>query len=82
MATDEAARCLSDVRLGIDMGLIEDVDVSILNECMVFMQPGFLQKYAGTSLNTSERDMFRAKLIKGTIAKMEEKQKTKGEEFA
>jgi protein arginine kinase len=67
------------VRLGIDMGLIEDVDVSILNECMVFMQPGFLQKYAGTSLNTSERDMFRAKLLRERLQK-EEKQKTKGEE--
>ena len=61
------------------MGLIEDVDVSILNECMVFMQPGFLQKYAGTSLNTSERDMFRAKLLRERLQK-EEKQKTKGEE--
>ncbi len=79
MATDEAARCLSDVRLGIDMGLIEDIDVSILNECMVFMQPGFLQKYAGTSLNTSERDMFRAKLLRERLQK-EEKQKAKGEE--
>ena len=68
MTTEEAAKCLSDVRLGIDMGLIQDVDVTILNECMVFMQPGFLQKYAGTTLNTSERDMFRAKLVKGTIA--------------
>ena len=46
------------------MGLIKDVDVTILNECMVFMQPGFLQKYAGTTLNTSERDMFRAKLLR------------------
>ena len=58
---------------------LEDVDVSILNECMVFMQPGFLQKYAGTSLNTSERDMFRAKLLRERLQK-EEKQKTKGEE--
>ena len=76
MATDEAARCLSDVRLGIDLGLIEDVDVSILNECMVFMQPGFLQKYAGTTLNTSERDMFRAKLL-GKDCRKEEKQNNK-----
>ena len=36
----------SDVRLGIDLGIIEDIDMSILNELMIFMQPGFLQQYA------------------------------------
>ena len=41
----EAAKCLSDVRLGIDLGLIEGVSRNILNELMVFTQPGFLQQY-------------------------------------
>lgn len=81
MTTEEAAKCLSDVRLGIDMGLIEDIDMTILNECMVFMQPGFLQRYAGTTLNASERDMFRAKLLRERLQK-EEKTKTKGEGLA
>jgi len=60
----EAARCLSDVRLGIDLGIIADVDVSILNELMIFMQPGFLQQYAETELTQEERDIFRAKLFR------------------
>ncbi|MCZ2259216.1 protein arginine kinase [Sporosarcina sp. G11-34] len=60
----EAARCLSDVRLGIDLGIIQDVDMSILNELMIFMQPGFLQQYAGTELSQEERDVFRAKLFR------------------
>ena len=60
----EAARCLSDVRLGIDLGIIQDVDVSILNELMIFMQPGFLQQYAGTELSQEDRDIFRAKLFR------------------
>ena len=64
LTTEEAGRCLSDVRLGIDLGLIKGVDVSILNECMIFMQPGFLQKYAGISLKPEERDVFRAKLFR------------------
>ncbi len=81
MTTEEAARCLSDVRLGIDIGLIKDIDMSILNECMIFMQPGFLQKYAGTTLNATERDMFRAKLLRERLQKGE-KDNTKGEEPA
>ncbi len=75
MTTEEAARCLSDVRLGIDMGLIKDVDETILNECMIFMQPGFLQKFAGSSLTTTERDMFRAKLLRERLQKGEKERK-------
>lgn len=60
----EAAGCLSDVRLGIDLGIIEDVDVSILNELMIFMQPGFLQQFAETGLSQEEQDIFRAKLFR------------------
>lgn len=64
LTTEEAGRCLSDVRLGIDLGLIKGVKVAILNECMMFMQPGFLQKYAGITLQLEERDVFRAKLFR------------------
>ncbi|MEK3937003.1 protein arginine kinase [Sporosarcina sp. FSL W7-1349] len=64
LPSGEAARCLSDVRLGIDLGIIEDVDMSILNELMIFMQPGFLQQYAGTDLSEEERDILRAQLFR------------------
>lgn len=60
----EAATCLSDVRLGIDVGLIENVSRNILNELMIFTQPGFLQQYAGKSLEPDERDRLRATLIR------------------
>lgn len=64
LPSGEAARCLSDVRLGIDLGIIEDIDMIILNELMIFMQPGFLQQYAGSELTAEERDIFRAKLFR------------------
>lgn len=60
----EAATCLSDVRLGIDVGLIENVSRNILNELMILTQPGFLQQYAGRSLEADERDRLRAELIR------------------
>ncbi len=62
--TKEAARCLSDVRLGIDMGYIENVSENILNELMILTQPGFLQQYAGGPLRPQERDIRRATLIR------------------
>lgn len=64
LQTGEAARCLSDVRLGIDLDIIKDVDVSVLNELMIFMQPAFLQQYAKAELTQEERDIFRAKLFR------------------
>jgi protein arginine kinase len=69
--TKEAARCLSDVRLGIDMGLIENMPKSILNELMILTQPGFLQQYAGGPLRPHERDIRRAALIRERL-KMEQ----------
>jgi protein arginine kinase len=60
----EAARCLSDVRLGIDMGYIKNISKTILNELMILTQPGFLQQYAGGPLRPHERDIRRAALIR------------------
>lgn len=63
----EAAKCLSDVRLGIDMGYIKGISRNILNELMILTQPGFLQQYAGGPLRSNERDIRRATLIRERI---------------
>ncbi|ENH95884.1 ATP:guanido phosphotransferase [Gracilibacillus halophilus YIM-C55.5] len=60
----ETATCLSDVQLGIDLGIITNISKSILNELMVLTQPAFLQQYAGKTLAPQERDVFRASLIR------------------
>ncbi|PLR96338.1 protein arginine kinase [Bacillus sp. T33-2] len=62
--TKEAANCLSDVRLGIDMGYIKNISRTILNELLILTQPGFLQQYAGGPLRVNERDIRRAALIR------------------
>ncbi|MGC4378152.1 protein arginine kinase [Fictibacillus sp. Mic-4] len=64
ISSKEAAKCLSDVRLGIDLGLIKGLSQSILNELMILTQPGFLQQYSGESLDPDERDIKRAALIR------------------
>jgi protein arginine kinase len=60
----EASQCLSDVRLGIDLGYVKDIPRSILNELMIITQPGFLQQYAGRALRPDERDIRRASIIR------------------
>ncbi|SDJ71319.1 protein arginine kinase [Salimicrobium halophilum] len=67
ITSKEAAECLSDLRLGIDLGFIKDIPRTILNELMILTQPGFLQRYAGESLDANERDVKRATLIRERI---------------
>ncbi len=74
----EAARCLSDVRLGIDLGFIKNISRNILNELMILTQPGFLQQYSGGALRPNERDIRRATLIRERLD-MEKNQTIDGE---
>jgi protein arginine kinase len=62
--SNETAKCLSDVRLGIDLGIIKDISRNILNELMILTQPGFLQQYFGGPLRPNERDIRRSSLIR------------------
>jgi protein arginine kinase len=71
--TKEAARCLSDVRLGIDLGYIQCISKNIFNELMILTQPGFLQQYAGGLLRPQERDIRRASLIRERLLMEQEK---------
>lgn len=60
----EAAQRLSDVKLGIDLGLIEGVSSNILNELMILTQPALLQQYAKEVLSAQARDERRAMFIR------------------
>ncbi|WP_017729628.1 protein arginine kinase [Halalkalibacterium ligniniphilum] len=60
----EATQKLSDVRLGIDLGLLEGISGNILNELMILTQPGFLQQFAGEVLTPEQRDERRAAIIR------------------
>ncbi|GAB2568386.1 protein arginine kinase [Gracilibacillus alcaliphilus] len=69
----ETAKCLSDVRLAIDLGFINNISKSILNELVVLTQPAFLQQYAKRRLSPNERDVFRASVIRERL-NMEQKE--------
>jgi protein arginine kinase len=65
----EAAQRLSDVRLGIDMGIIQNVSANVLNELTVMTQPAFLQRYFGEKLAPDDRDGKRAEMIRERLTK-------------
>ena len=64
MDSKEAMQRLSDVRLGIDLGVIKGVSAGILKELMVATQPGFLQQQYGAEMNPAMRDVKRAAMIR------------------
>jgi protein arginine kinase len=58
--SNEAMQLISDVRLGVDLGLITNVPVKVLNELLVLTRPGCLQYLKGRTLTAYERDLERA----------------------
>ncbi len=67
--SQEAMVLLSDVRLGIDLGLIKDVEPTVLKDLLVAIRPATLQKLVGRSLGADERDIERASLVRARLAK-------------
>lgn len=62
--TKETMGLLSMVRLGVDMGLLTDIDRRAVNELFILTQPAHLQKIEGRPLSSAQRDVKRANLIR------------------
>ncbi|MGI6649964.1 MAG: protein arginine kinase [Bacillota bacterium] len=63
MTSEEALSHLSDVRLGVDLGIIKTTDLRVLNELIILTRPAYLQKLAGREMNAGARDIKRASII-------------------
>jgi protein arginine kinase len=73
ISTDEAVKLLSLVKLGVDLGLIEDKKNINFNKLFVEIQPMNIQFEAREELNERERDIKRAEIIKKTLKRESEK---------
>ncbi|MGE5554057.1 MAG: protein arginine kinase [Betaproteobacteria bacterium] len=65
--TQEALQLLSDVRLGVDAGLIKKLELRTVNALCVAIRPAILQLIVGRELAAEERDVERATLIREVI---------------
>lgn len=64
MNSHECMKLLSDIRLGVDAGIIENIPVQLLNEIMIETQTASIQKQSGKELSASERDIIRAEMVR------------------
>jgi protein arginine kinase len=60
-------KLLSDVRLGVDMGIIENIPIPLLNEIMIETQTASVQKHSGKELSAGERDIIRAEMVRSKL---------------
>jgi len=67
ISSQETVELLSMVRLGVDLGIIKNVNQDSINELFIMIQPAHLQKMEGKKLTSSERDTKRASLIRSKI---------------
>ncbi len=69
--SNEALALLSDMRLGIDMGIIKGIKPFALNELVVAIRPAHLQKRAAKDMDAMERDIKRAEVIQEKLKGIE-----------
>jgi len=67
VTSKEAMDLLSDVRLGVGLGIITDVSISQLNELLIMIKPMHLQELHGRPMSPEERDKVRADFIRGKL---------------
>ena len=67
ISSDEAKDLLSMVKLGVDMGIITEIDDLNVNKLILYTKPANLQIRIGKNLESYERDVARAKVIKEII---------------
>ncbi|MDP1797765.1 MAG: protein arginine kinase [Planctomycetaceae bacterium] len=64
ISSEETMHLLSSVRMGINLGLIHDLEIPTLNELFIHTQPAHLQKLRHERMETAERNAARADYIR------------------
>ncbi len=69
ISSNEALTLLSDLRLGVDMGLVKTISATAINKLIVAIRPAHLQKSSGQEMDAFQRDIRRAAVIKEILFK-------------
>jgi protein arginine kinase len=64
ISSEETMHLLSSVRMGVNLGLIGELPIATLNELFLRTQPAHLQRLSGSQLDTSDRNIERARYLR------------------
>ena len=67
ISSEETMHLLSSVRMGINLGLIDDLEIPTVNELFIHTQPAHLQKIQGGALEVDERNIARASYLRSRL---------------
>ena len=67
ITNEEMVSLMSDVRLGVDMGIIKEITDLKVNKLDILSRSANLQKYFGENLDVFDRNIKRAELVKKII---------------
>lgn len=69
ISSEETMHLLSSVRMGVNLGLISDVEIPTVNKLFIHTQPAHLQKLRGVELSTADRNIERASYLRRHLNK-------------
>ncbi len=67
ISSDECKKLISEVKLGVDLGIIKELDDSKIRKIELYTKAGNLQKYVGKAMEGYEREIKRAEIVKQII---------------
>ena len=67
ISLEEANKLLSYVKLGTDLGILKELDDLRVQKLYLYIKPANMQKYLGKVLNSEDKDIERASIIKQII---------------
>jgi len=68
VSSKESMNQLSLIRLGVKLGMFEDLDVAVVDGLFLATQPAHLQQLVGGKLSGEERDVHRADLLRSRLS--------------
>lgn len=69
ISSEETMHLLSSVRMGVNLGLIDDLAIPTINQLFIHTQPAHLQKLRGIELDTADRNIERAHYLQRQLRK-------------
>jgi protein arginine kinase len=71
ISSEETLHLLSSLRMGVNLGLISELEIPTINKLFIHIQPAHLQKLRGKELGTADRNVERATYLQSHLRRAE-----------
>ena len=72
ISSEETMHLLSKLRMGVNLELIDTVDIPLVNRLFLETQPAHLQKLKGSALGTTDRNLERGLYLQSTLGSIDQ----------